>query len=270
MENEIQMTAISDFGNPYQAGKPVQGGSFYGRKDILDKILNNLNRPRDVEPDIFVLHGPKRCGKTSVLLRLRDILSKQSHSYVPIYIDLQGYTSDVFHDESSLLQLITYQMSNELLEQGISAPEPGHDNFGESARIGFERFLFNATQILAGRRLFLMLDEFDKMREWIGEGLLTVDTLGYFRHLTDKKSLTFLFAGTPRLGTFTSEHRGMFHATLKLPVGPMSREDTCRLITDPVKDHYAIPIEAVEKIADVTGCYPFFTQVVCSELFTIL
>ncbi|MCA9474158.1 MAG: ATP-binding protein, partial [Nitrospira sp.] len=71
------MTAISDFGNPYQAGKPVQGGSFYGRKDILDKILNNLNRPRDVEPDIFVLHGPKRCGKTSVLLRLRDILSKQ-------------------------------------------------------------------------------------------------------------------------------------------------------------------------------------------------
>ena len=72
--------------NPYIVGNPVGGStSFFGRKRILDKVLQILKRPAD---NTILLYGLRRIGKTSILQQLTSWLNTRGCFY-PVYFDLQ-------------------------------------------------------------------------------------------------------------------------------------------------------------------------------------
>ncbi|MEM7537915.1 MAG: hypothetical protein AAF639_37440 [Chloroflexota bacterium] len=71
--------------NPYIAGNPINDQDrFIGRADVMRETLRVLRNPNT---NAIVLHGQRRIGKTSILLRLDKDLAGED--YAPTYFDLQ-------------------------------------------------------------------------------------------------------------------------------------------------------------------------------------
>ncbi|MCA9924233.1 MAG: TGS domain-containing protein, partial [Anaerolineales bacterium] len=82
-------------GNPYTL-RPVTGDSFFGRRAELRELINNL---RNVNPgEAVLLWGPRRIGKTSLLLQLQQNVMN-SDDYVVGFLDMQrlsGRSTTIF------------------------------------------------------------------------------------------------------------------------------------------------------------------------------
>ena len=64
--------------NPYTPGQPVDDPDlFFGRRDVLGGIRENLVKGRRV----FVVSGPRRMGKTSLL---RHLALDMPEGFVPV------------------------------------------------------------------------------------------------------------------------------------------------------------------------------------------
>src|SRR5438477_4796061 len=84
-EGDLHMTP-SKACNPYVAGRPLgQEHGFFGRQEILRTVESELRSP---ERSTVVIFGPRRIGKTSLLLQLQRTLP--SPSFLPVYFDLIG------------------------------------------------------------------------------------------------------------------------------------------------------------------------------------
>ncbi len=82
-------------------GPPVSGDDFFGRKDIIDKLIKLLSRGISI-----LLSGPRRVGKTSLALRLLKLLKKEN--WHCIYITVEGV-----HDVPSFVNRIVEGMKKE-------------------------------------------------------------------------------------------------------------------------------------------------------------
>ena len=73
--------------NPFTVGRWLRGADHYGRKQLLDYLINAA------DPAIWVV-GTRRMGKTSLLRQLEWLLTTQEEaSFVPLFWDLQGSES---------------------------------------------------------------------------------------------------------------------------------------------------------------------------------
>ena len=101
-------------GNPYVVGQWVRGNKFYGRKALIEEILDG---PRN---SIWVL-GTRRVGKTSLLKELEHLTSTDDRGYVPLFWDFQGADdpselaltfSDALLDAEDRLEAIGLEVSD--------------------------------------------------------------------------------------------------------------------------------------------------------------
>lgn len=65
-------------------GPPATGGGFYDREELVEEIWEQLK----IGSILFV--APRRFGKTSVMLNLRD---KPEPGYLPIFLDVEWLES---------------------------------------------------------------------------------------------------------------------------------------------------------------------------------
>ncbi|MCB0160692.1 MAG: hypothetical protein KDD83_21315, partial [Caldilineaceae bacterium] len=82
--------------NPYVSGEPVrQGDMFFGRRDLLQKIVDTLHN------NSIMIHGERRIGKTTLLYQLANALREvddPEFRFLPIYVDLEGTPeTEFFH-----------------------------------------------------------------------------------------------------------------------------------------------------------------------------
>jgi hypothetical protein len=69
--------------NPFVVGQWVRGERFYGRRALIEEVLEG---PRN---SLWVL-GTRRIGKTSLLKQLEHLTSTERDDYLPIFWDFQG------------------------------------------------------------------------------------------------------------------------------------------------------------------------------------
>jgi hypothetical protein len=254
--------------NPYVAGPAVAGKMFVGRRDVLKQIRDNLSP--SAGKNILVLRGQRRTGKTSVLLRLRDTLRQESNdSYLPVLVSVQALmmadnTSRFFFQFARRCQL-------ELKRQGVELPLLRPEDFDRDPVDAFEfEFLEQVQAALGSRRVLVMLDEFELVKQLIDQGRLQAEVLDYFRHLMQHTPLLFLVAGTHRLRELTGRYWSVFfNLALFVDIGRLTQADTRWLITQPVRLWYTINSVAQDEIIRLTGCHPYFTQLVCHELVKV-
>ena len=105
--------------NPYDTSRPVREEKmFFGRDDVLAWVRENLISGRRV----FVLHGPRRIGKTSLLKHLVHHLTV---GYVPIFLDLRSMSQK---DLSGLLWQVAVEVASRLREaHNLTLAEPALD-----------------------------------------------------------------------------------------------------------------------------------------------
>jgi hypothetical protein len=113
-----------------------------------------------------------------------------------------------------------------------------------------------------------MFDEFEELQKRVEDGKLDAEVFPHLRNLMQhEQPLDFVFAGTHKLEELGAEYWSiLFNIASYKKITFLSHDDAQRLITEPVKPNLEYDPLAIERIIDVTGGHPYFTQVICHEL----
>lgn len=248
--------------NPYVVGRPLgEDDPFFGREDLFMRLSSSLQGA--TQDNIVVLIGQRRMGKTSILRRLHEYLPA---SYVPVFIDLQGFLGD---GEGAFFDELIAQIVDELEEVGIRLPQIESRQLEKRPGHYFRRkFLPMIREIIGHHRLLLLFDEMEVLEERIRSGDLTPKFLPYLRSLMQhEENLSFLLAGTHRLNELTADYWGvLFNLAVYIEVGHLTEEDVKELILRPTRESFEVDSLALDMIYRMTGGHPYYSQLLAREL----
>ncbi len=254
---------MREFVNPYIAGNPVTSAEmFFGRADVFAFVQQALiGKHRD---NVIILYGQRRTGKTSVLYQMSRHLGAR---YVCVLLDLHGLALEG-------LDGFLWEMANSIArtlrrDQRIEISPPPRAAFQSSPRSQFENvFLNQVWNALGERHLLLMLDEAIRLQEQVQAGKLEPEVFEYLRYLMQHfPRLNFLFALGDGLEVLTKEYAFLFSVGLYKKISFLERDAALKLITQPVQNLYAVEPAAQERILQITGAQPYYTQLLCHSLF---
>lgn len=262
LRSEADETFIPLYPNPYVVGRPLRDADiFIGREEVfahLGKMLDSATRG-----ELMIAIGQRRMGKTSVLRRLRQRV--ESIRYVAVLVDLQGLLAT---DEVAFLREMMVVIQDELDDLGISVVPLTRSELQPEPMVNFRQvFLRRVLRALDGRRLLIMIDEYEIIEEYVNKGVLTPRFILGVRDLIQEKSIRLLFSGTNYLDALT---RDTWHILLSraqyLHVGHFSSEQVAELFVRPTEGYVEIDSLALEKAYHLTGGHPHFSQLLAREL----
>lgn len=244
--------------NPYIVGRPVEGATLYGREDVFGFVYDILVASKQ---NAVVLYGQRRAGKTSILHELPNRLPRQKFYFT--FFDLQGQAglgmTDVLHN---LAVAIAESLKMTLPDKG--GFQTGKDYFRK-------KFLPAVWQKLGERRLLLLFDEFEVPSESEDKAVrdrAEQEFYPYMRELLDKETrLSFVFVIGRRIDDLAHWVKRVFKEAQYKKIGLLKRPEAIDLITKPAEHILNYKPEAIEAILDLTSGHPFFTQLLCFELF---
>jgi len=247
--------------NPYVSGEPVTDRDmFYGRSDILGKILNTLHE------NSIMIHGERRIGKTSLLHQLAGELQRDNdpeYLFVPVYVDLEGTRQELLF--YALMDEIRREASRYLSEMNALHFDSmtGADYHDRE----FSRDLSQLLKELAATtkkkvRLILLLDEMDVMNDY--DHVVQQQLRRIFMR-TFAGNLGAVVAGIEISKEWDRVESPWFNLFNEIELGPISDEEARRLILEPVKGVYSFTPEAVEAIISESQGRPFYIQQHCLE-----
>lgn len=250
--------------NPYVAGRPLPKGSpvFFGRDDLFRFIRQNLALSKRREPQVLVLVGERRMGKTSIALQLP--LRLRSEGYIHVYFDTQSAV-----DTGQFLLTLGTRITESLQGEGIAIDCPNPKEFLFSPGYAFEhRFLPRVWEGLGERRLLIVIDEYETLERRVESGKEDRAMFDYLRSLIQHKQwMTFVFFGSLQMHELTSDYwHVLFNIAKHRPIGLLSPEEARQLIKGPVQGEIVYDELAVKEILEGTGRHPYFLQMVCDKL----
>ena len=256
---------MSEIANPYIAGAPVvESSMFFGREDVFKWIERSL--AGKYVNHILVLHGQRRVGKTSVLKQIPNFLPK---NYIQVFFDLQGRTS-------TSLDRFLWWLASEIVrtlkkERDIDVPRPNRKAFEDTEYLIGE-FLPSLRAILGDQILILTFDEFDTLDRPEIQETLARPLIAYLRRMMEMDGLNFVFSigsSGDKLENMQASYTDFFKSALYRKISFLTLDDCHRLITKPVEGTIQYERKAVERIAEITSGHPYFTQLMCHELFAL-
>ena len=249
--------------NPYIAGAPItETRMFFGREDVFEWIERSLEG-RFVD-HVLVIHGQRRVGKTSVLKQLSSHLSER---YIPVFLDLQGRSQITYHRFLWWMARETVRVLKQ--DRGISITLPDQEVFIKDPEYFENQFLPDLHRILENHTLLFAFDEFDVIED-IEKGELFVQLSDFLKRLIGKEGLTFIFSigsSGRKLENMRASYTGLFKSALYKKISFLDYEDTYRLVTEPVEGLIEYEPGAVKRIYQISSGHPYFTQLICHELF---
>lgn len=257
---------MSDFkpiANPFIVGNPIKSRDmFFGRQDDFEYIKRKLQS--GVKSYIIVFSGERRSGKTSILFQVLN--GELGDGFLPILIDMQ--TMAGLQSENEFFEKIAKETSRALDEASISIDH--YDFFQEevSPYKVFSKMLDDIHAQHPDKNILFLIDEYELIESKISEGSLNKNFVPFLAGvLESERKISFLFTGSKKLDERKSPYWNiLFAKSLYRNVSFLSKNDTVRLITDPVKDHVTYDKEVIEKIYRLTAGQPFYTQVCCQNI----
>jgi hypothetical protein len=261
-----QKLSRGELRNPFQYGNPLQRSQvnlFKGRQAFADNIVRLLldhNRPT------IVLHGPRRCGKTSFLNNLPRLLPSD---WVPIYVDMQSAAATA--DEISFLRTLARSIRRDGRSQGIQIlNEPDRDSLQAAPYDTFETWLEAVLTELGPRQLLLNLDEFEKIGAAIYQGKLSLTLFDELRSLIQHwPQLGFVFSGVQTLEEIGPNWSSYFISVVPIEMLYLNPHEAQELLTGPEPDFALTYVPGlVDEILQLTQCHPNLLQLIGAALVT--
>lgn len=251
--------------NPFTFGNPLRDRAelFKGRRRFVDEVYRlvlDRNRPT------LVLHGPRRCGKSSFLLNLQRLLPSD---LIPVYVDLQA--SGITNSEADFCYGLLRAIVRDCRSQRISLMAlPQRKEFYEAPYPLLEDWLEDALPALGRRRLLLTLDEFEKLGTALTEQRLSVGLLDELRSLIQhQERLAFLFSGVQTLAELGPNWSSYFISVVPMETLYLEPQEAEDLMLDPDPDfdlRYDTGI--LPEILRLTRCQPYLLQLLGSAMVT--
>lgn len=269
---DSQVGSLFHIDNPYVVGKPLTAASeslYVGREDVFTWIEENL--VGKTQPHTLILYGQRRMGKTSTLYQLvggsrgRTIREYPGHPIYPVFVDLQRLASC---DTREFFEQLSHQITRHLQKRGIALPSERAWSLNGRSYNEFDNFLDEVeTALPPSGLLVLIMDELEQLQASIEQGLLNHDILLYLRSLMQHRPrLTFILAGTNQL--VEDYWSIIFHVGISREITALSRNETEKLIREPVLPMIQYDDPAVDQLWLATRGHPYFTQLICHRLIS--
>jgi hypothetical protein len=231
--------------NPYQTNKPVENPAmFFGREKEIRAILDNPGR------DVAVV-GARQIGKSSLLLYLRDVVSRS--------INRQA----IFLDCSSLKtpDQLAYEMAVRI--------NPKRASRIRIAQVGqMVRAAFSIRKV----PFLLLLDEADHLINFSRQNS-DWTFLEIIRSLANDGFCQTVMTGYKVLfEAWQDRTTPLFNFVHPLYLSVLSKESARQLVTAPLNE---LGVEfkenkLIDQMVNESGCHPSFLQFLCSELVEVL
>lgn len=264
-------------GTYFQAGPPVCGEYFFGRKTELREILNYL-LTGILQP--ILLRGPRRIGKSSILKHLEYILTKPDGE---IYLSRLDFTQANINTLRKIHPVITSLQRIEK-ENFIARwfqriymdicksigdefnKETLKKEFDESPYGAFEDLLGQLFERHSGMRLLIMIDEWDEQRHLadIGSNLRDI--------MQREQRVNWIVSSTWTLRQETGKYGSPFYSQTKsIELKEMKWDDAENLIIELSDMNYVDwQSDARIHLLDRTARRPYLTQLLCQDVITYL
>ena len=247
-----------NFSNPYIAGNPVHGhDKFIGRNDVIQEVLRAVRNP---DCNSIVLFGQRRIGKTSVMLHVEREL-RDEERFTPVYFDLQNKASLSLAD-------VLYQMSQKICAVTKSRL-PDREQFDREGKFFYNHFIPSATEGWENHDLVLLLDEFDVLDLPQNEEQAGRTFFPFLQQwLKVARGLQFVFALGRRPEDLSTDTLAAFKDIPSRKISLMTRKACEIIIRQSEHDESLLwSEEAVERLWYWTQGHPYFTQLLCSEIW---
>lgn len=251
---------MSNFVNPYHAGRPVEDPTmFFGRDDALIWIEQQITLDRR----FLILHGPDLIGKTSLVRRLPAFLAAPT---VCLYFECKPHRDRPL---AQVLAALAGELANQLMAQGLVSPHQV-DTAADSAT-AVKSLLQQASFGLDGgessqgpRRLLLVLDDVHRL-----EGNDTSSLTDFFDFLTtllaEVAPLRLLITLSDQ--TYNQLTHSLLLGAVAFRLGPLSSDAAQQLITRPAQGALRFDSGVVKRIAEITSNHPYYLHLFCYTLY---
>ncbi len=242
----------------YIYGSPVTGKDFYGRKELLDELVQ-FNAT-----ETYFLNGIRRIGKSSVLKEVERRTNEQG--YLSIYLDLMGKTTPKEHGED-LGRIIENRLAMAQIPYTELEWVDFHFNECISKWAAFCR--------KNGKKSFILIDEAEKIHE-----LPTLEIEKLIRNIKNTKDvLQIILTGTFKFFKLPENRPDLveFQALLQQKyIGCLSQNEIINIIqkNQETGGGGTLPgtnINIVEadfnKLWHACGGHPYLIQYFCAEYY---
>jgi len=246
--------------NPYFHRGPIKElRYFYGRARETARTLQMVGNGQSVS-----VIGPRRIGKTSLLLHLADSTVQAEHGLTPeqslfVYIDTRALGG---LSRSDILRVMLQETAAQTGQEAVDTPQVvDHRSFEQAVR-GLVR---------PGQQLVYLVDEFESLGK---NRNVDGDFFSFLRSLTSRYSVAFITASQNSLLALVDQDGQLsspfFNIFMPLYLGFFDSGDTLRIIREPSRAAgVEFPESIQEFILDLAGPHPFFLQVTCFHAFDL-
>jgi len=246
---------LGNHGCPYAYLGPCRPDMFFGREKLLREVLLDSQQG-------FAITGGRRIGKTSVLLKLKNMVEKGQYPqklYFPLLLDCASYNT---YDK--LLDEVTRQL---LPEYYYKIKTTRNKNL-VTEKYSFD-FVLSRSSGMKDMPILLLLDEIDPLINNIKQ---SKDSLfEELRSVVNKKMVRLVIAGFREVFEIVSDYtHPLFNLCEKKQLGVLSENDVYKLLSIPFraskiifedKDHI------IDEIFTKTSGHPCFVQFIAKQLF---
>ncbi|NEO74929.1 ABC transporter substrate-binding protein [Moorena sp. SIO4G3] len=249
--------------NPYIIGSLIDNPEkFFGRESLFRFIEDNLNNREKV----ILLHGQRRIGKSSILTQIPNKVANNQFFFVNF--DLHSHIN-------SPLSLILYDLAQEICDNLVDEffldiadiTSPSEDNLANNPAIFSNHFLPKVYQVLKGKNLVLLLDEFDAIPDH-NPPSAKQHFFPYLANLIKQHDELFTIAVVGRNLDDLPTLLKVFGRSPYQEIGFLDEVSAKRLIKRPAQDVLSYEAKAIKAIYHLSAGHPYFTQVLCSTLFS--
>lgn len=262
---------------------PLDSTMFYGREEFITNIVDAITQSPSKQ---IIIYGQKRCGKSSVMLHLKEKLEATGKNFC-VFFSLGDIIQNL--TEASFYHKILSSIKDELddLEfDGKAIPKiqfPTTFDFKNedidnplNTFTKYMRLFKRACKVTEGwedRNLVVMIDEFTYLYTEIKKEHISPSIMKQWKAVTqnDKAQFSVVLVGQDVVPSFKKEDyaRNAFGVIQDIRLTYLQEEPARELIEKPILDENGESRyigNAVSRIIEYTSRNPYYIQIFCARL----
>lgn len=256
-----------EYDNPFFYRSPIRDAAFFfGRQTETEQAFLLLKKSQSV-----AIVGPRRIGKTSLLLHLADstmhaAFHLAADRYCFVVLDCQGWGSDTVGE---VLSRLLEEATRALVQSGrqsASAPIASSISFR-----AFEQAIRGVVE--QGIQLVFLLDEFEVL---CANSRLDADLFSGLRSLAMRYGIAFATVSTRPLLELPEVGQGglsspFFNFFAQLRLYPFSLSEARTMLAElSTRGGWPFSNEAITLLLELAGPHPFLLQIAAFHTFAML
>jgi hypothetical protein len=254
---------------PYHLNPVENERELAGRDDILNQLVGQVSGPSVGSSFIY---GQRRVGKTSIVKTFKHQIGHERPGFVSVvYFEVGEYVDRDGPDTIKRLGNKLCAALQDVDPRLRALPIPSF----EHALAPLTDFLEAAARVAPDLRVLFVLDEFDELPvDLYRRSLSASPPFLTIRSVSGKPQFGFVLVGGEKMSVIITTQGQQLNKFVPIRVDYFDRERNWRsfaeLVRRPVQDWIEITDDALETLWQHTAGNPYFTRVICRELFLLL